>query len=235
MLITVVTVCLNCEDTIESTIKSVLSQKYSNFEYLIIDGKSTDSTLKIIDKYKSNNKIKVISESDKGIYDAMNKATKLASGEYIYYLNSGDYFENENVLENVAKKLETNLDIYYGNIRKNNIIEKYPSNINNFYLVFREKMVCHQAIFAKRKVLLDYPFDINLRICADRDWMIRCIKNKKDIYYMNDIVVANYDCNGQSSVYSKFNADSIKIAKKYGGFPAIIFIKIKRFFGKIIK
>lgn len=235
MLITVVTVCLNCENTIEKTIKSVLSQKYDNYEYLIIDGKSKDSTLNIINKYKSIKNVTIISEPDKGIYDAMNKAVKLAKGKYVYFLNSGDYFEDDKVLDKVSNYLSTNCDIYYGNINKNGIIEKYPYIINNFYLILREKMICHQAIFAKKEVLLDYPFDISLRICADRDWMIKCVKNSRNIFYMNDITIAKYDCNGQSSVYSKFSGDSLKIAKKYGGYLAVLFIKIKRLFGKIIK
>ena len=234
MLITIVTVCLNCEDVIEKTIKSVLKQRFDDFEYLIIDGKSSDSTLTIVNKYK-NNKIRVYSENDNGIYDAMNKASKLAKGKYIYYLNAGDTFVDDNVLLNVSKYLDDKHDICYGDVIYGNKLEKNSANYNLNYLVLHEKMICHQAIFSKTELLLKYPFDLNYKICADRDWLIRLVKDNKKLYYMNDLVIANYDINGVSSNYEKFSKESLDIAKKYKGNAAILFIKIKRFIGKVVK
>lgn len=237
MKITIVTVCMNCEKEIVSTIESVISQTYPDFEYIIIDGASKDNTVQIATKLTEERKnIRIISEKDKGIYDAMNKAIKLSKGEYIFFLNAGDYFVDDMVLENVENYLKNNKDIYYGNIRKNNIIERYPSRLSKFYLVYREKMICHQAIFTKRKILEKYPFDyITFKICADRDWLIKVKENGATSEYMNNILIADYDCNGVSSSNDKVQKESIKIAKKYGGTVTIIFIKIKRFLGKYLK
>lgn len=100
--ITVVTVCFNAEKVLEQTMLSVLSQTYKDIEYLVIDGGSKDGTLDIIKKY--SDKVKWISEPDKGIYDAMNKAIKMASGEWINFMNAGDCFASIDVLENVFSK-----------------------------------------------------------------------------------------------------------------------------------
>lgn len=235
MLITVVTVCLNCEGTIEKTILSVIEQKGVQFEYLILDGCSTDNTLKIAKKYAAKySNIRLYSEKDEGVYDAMNKASKLAQGKYVYFLNAGDSFYNRNVLKNVSDFLTSGKDIYYGNTKIAHKIETYPKRLKYQYLVLREKMVCHQAIFAKKDVLCEYPFDLSLRICADRDWLIQMVKTKKKCQYMSDIIVANYDCNGISSDYRKFEKDSMTITKKYGGILAIFIVKVKRMIGKII-
>lgn len=237
MKITIVTVCMNCEKEIVPTIKSIESQTYSDFEYIIVDGKSKDKTVQIANELTSNiNNVKIISEEDKGIYDAMNKAVKLAKGEYVFYLNAGDSFVDNKVLEKVSEHLNDNADIYYGNVKKEDIIEQYPFKINKFNLIYREKMICHQAIFAKRELLEKYPFDYKtFRICADRDWLIRVKEKGITSKYMKDILIADYDCNGVSSSYNKFQKESLEIGKKYGGYFAIIFIKVKRFLGKCLK
>lgn len=234
MLITIVTVCLNCEDVIEQTIKSVLKQRFDYFEYLIIDGKSSDNTLTIVNKYK-NNKIRVYSEKDNGIYDAMNKASKLAKGKYIYYLNAGDTFVDDIVLLNVSKYLDDKHDIYYGDVIYGNKVEKNSANYNLNYLVLHEKMICHQAIFVKKELLTNYSFNLQYKICADREWLIRLVKDNKKLYYMKDLIIANYDTNGISSNYEKFSKESLDIAKKYKGGLSCVFIRIKRLIGKIIK
>jgi len=234
--LTIVTVCMNCEKQIVSTIESVISQKYSDFEYIIVDGKSKDKTVQVAKDLTSNfNNVRIFSEEDDGIYDAMNKAVKLAKGEYIFFLNAGDYFVDNIVLEKVSNYLESKNDIYYGKIRRNNIIENYPSKLNKSYLVYKERMVCHQAIFTKTEVLKKYPFDyILFKICADRDWLIKIKERGCTSKYMKDILIADYDCNGISSSYNIFQKESLKIAKKYGGYFAIIFIKVKRFLGKYL-
>ncbi|MDO4190908.1 MAG: glycosyltransferase, partial [Bacteroidales bacterium] len=123
-LVSIITVCFNAEKTIEQTIQSVINQTYSNIEYIIIDGKSTDSTLNIVSKYKDNIAT-IISEPDNGIYDAMNKGIKLSSGELIGIINADDWYEKDAVKIMVNKYLSTeNKDnsLYYGMIRiwKNN-------------------------------------------------------------------------------------------------------------------
>lgn len=237
MKITIVTVCMNCEKEIIPTINSIKNQTYSNFEYIIVDGKSKDRTVQIANELTNDiDNVKIISEEDNGIYDAMNKAVKLAKGDYVFFLNAGDCFVDNMVLEKVANYLNSNEDIYYGNVRKKDIIEQYSYKISKFNLVYREKMICHQAIFAKRELLEEYPFEYKTyKICADRDWLIRVTEKGITSNYMRDILIADYDCNGVSSSYNKFQKESLQIAKKYGGSFAIIFVKVKRFLGKYLK
>ena len=112
MKISVITICLNEKNNIERTIKSVIGQTYNDFEYVIIDGGSTDGTLEIIDNYKDHID-KLISEKDKGIFDAQNKGVLNANGDYVIFLNSGDHFVNDTILEKVINKgLES--DVVYG-------------------------------------------------------------------------------------------------------------------------
>jgi len=150
-LISIVTVCLNNAKELEKTIKSVIAQKYSNKEFIIIDGSSTDGTLDIISRYKE-----VIScwtsEKDNGIYDAMNKGISFARGDFINFLNAGDYYYNNDVLETVASRMQLNSDagILYG------LSENFSTAENLRYLsgnkidekvLWKGMPVCHQSMF----------------------------------------------------------------------------------------
>ena len=117
MKISIITICLNSEKTIEKTIQSVLSQNYFDIEYIIIDGQSSDSTISIVEKYK--NKIsKIVSEQDNGIYFALNRGINLASGEIVGILHADDFYTNENVLSDVVKKIsEQNSDSLYADLQ----------------------------------------------------------------------------------------------------------------------
>ena len=120
MKISIITVTYNSEKTINDTIQSVLTQSYSNIEYIIIDGKSNDSTLEIIKEYLPlfNGRLKYISEKDSGIYDAMNKGIKLASGDIIGIINSDDFYKSNNVIATVANAFNDNsIDVVFGNIQ----------------------------------------------------------------------------------------------------------------------
>ena len=114
MKISIITVCYNAEDTISDTIQSVLSQDYEDVEYIIIDGKSTDRTLEIIQAIK--NGIQLISEKDKGIYDAMNKGINIATGDVIGILNADDVYKNNQVLTDVMNAFRDNVSVVYGDI-----------------------------------------------------------------------------------------------------------------------
>lgn len=111
--VSVITVCYNASETIENTILSVLNQSYDNYEYIVIDGNSSDETLSIINKY-SNKITKIVSESDKGIYDAMNKGIKLSTGEWLHFLNAGDRYADNDVLSNIFKSgIEDNVNVLF--------------------------------------------------------------------------------------------------------------------------
>lgn len=197
--ITVVTVCFNAEDVIEKTIESVLNQTYKNLEYIIVDGKSNDKTLEIVERYaKKDNRIVYISEEDKGLYDAMNKGINMSSGDYIEFLNAGDFFNSQNVISDVVEYIGSQkADIYYGDI-----IYEYPDGKQSkriysqfcqtslYYLL--GDCINHQAIFASKDCFSKNNFDISrYRFCADRDWMIRQKKAGKK-YKAMGTTICNY-------------------------------------------
>lgn len=166
--LTVITIVFNAENQIEKTIRSVISQKYSDLEYLVIDGKSKDKTLEIINRYSSKIS-KIISEPDKGIYDAMNKGIATANGEWILFMNAGDTFCNPDVLEKLEmEKVKDDVSVVYGDS-----ISVYGQD--HFYfpaknletLRYSGMAFCHQAVFVRRSVLLSHPFDLSYKMLAD--------------------------------------------------------------------
>lgn len=188
--VSVITVCYNAEEFIEHAITSVLAQTYTNIEYLIIDGNSNDNTVSIINKYKD--KIHYfISESDNGMYDAMNKGIKNASGDIFFFLNSDDVFYDKHVVENVVKTFQLNEDVelIYGPIIRTNPITnetfiKTHENISRSFLV--HNAICQQGMFYKadcfKKVGI---FDDTYKIVGDFEWTLRAfykLKIKRKYY-----------------------------------------------------
>lgn len=204
MKISIVTVCYNAEQVIEETIKSVLKQTYQNIEYIIVDGASKDGTLDIIRKYESEKRIRFISEPDKGIYDAMNKGSRRATGDYVQFLNAGDTLANEYVVEKVVRQIEESLaDIVYGDI-----IYQYPDGSTNrrvygqfcsslFYYLSGD-CINHQAMFAKRECFDKHPFDLAYRICADREWML-CLKKEGYTFKAMNMLICAYSLDESSA------------------------------------
>ncbi len=177
--ISIITVVFNGESTLESTIKSVACQTYSNVEYIIVDGQSSDNTLKIIQQYESAVS-KWISEPDKGIYDAMNKGIKLASGEYLWFMNSGDKIAHSNTLEQVMATAASS-DIYYGETL---MIDHQGTQIGNRRLSTPEKLtwksfkrgmlVSHQSFIVRKKIVR--PYNLKYRFSADFEWCLLALK-----------------------------------------------------------
>ena len=178
-LITVITVCFNSAKTIEKTLQSVLSQTYSNYEYLVIDGASNDDTLKILEKYRSlfGEKLRIISEKDDGIYDAMNKGIKNSNGQLIGILNSDDYYSN-NTLQLVA---ETYAECKYENIVINGDMERVSEAGK---VIFRyhfteeqgknKEYFGHPAMFAAKAVYDKIGlYNTDYKLAADGEWQYR--------------------------------------------------------------
>lgn len=188
MKISVVTVCYNSEDVIEKTVQSVINQTFDDFEYIIIDGASTDKTLEVVNKYKDKIS-KIISEKDRGIYDAMNKGIANAEGQYIIFLNADDVFLHENVLKLAAENMNNNKDLYYGDLV---FLEKATGKINNRkqdnvnYVYLCGGMLFHPAIFASKSLFEKVGvFDTKYRIAADYDWILKAIvKNNASCEYI---------------------------------------------------
>ncbi|MBQ0027443.1 MAG: glycosyltransferase [Lachnospiraceae bacterium] len=217
--ISVVTVCFNSQDTIRMTIESVLSQKYDDFEYIIVDGASTDETLKIIGEYSDNAIIRMISEADNGLYDAMNKATSIAEGDYLCFMNSGDIFADSNVLSDISDRLSG--DITYGNVVRiredGEFTEKYKgTNAETKWTLLKGRMICHQAMFIKRETMLLYGYDTRYRITADFNMLCRMVRDKKELNYVDRDIARMDNIEGISSdkknipVMWKEDDDSIK-------------------------
>lgn len=216
-LVSVITVVYNGEKTVEQTIKSVLKQSYSNIEYIIIDGKSNDGTLQIISKYKD--KItQLISEEDKGIYDAMNKGILLSKGDIIGILNADDYYETDTV-ENIVNVYKPGLFNYYGDLR--NILENNRSfiipasdNLNNLK---RGMVVNHPTLFVNREVYKKFgQFSLDYKIAADWDFTLRCYLNGVRFIKVSK-VLSNFRVGGASSGISTIYLKELSIIRKSNG------------------
>jgi len=231
-LITVVTVVRNGEKTLEETVLSVINQTYTNVEYIIVDGASTDGTLDIIKKYEDRIDY-WISEPDDGIYYAMNKGIDLTTGEWINFMNSGDKYFNKFTVIDILKEAGNN-DIIYGDyIRSNGKRGRSPRNINMLFFLM-ERMICHQAIFERKLLLKKNHFDTQYKIIADRKHLMNCYTEYAKIKYIPYIVCV-YDIDGCSSNKLKFKKESFQLLYEYYRLPGIWFAMIKRFFGKFLK
>jgi len=200
MLISIITVNYNDAVGLEKTIKSVQSQTYQDFEHIIIDGNSTDDSKDVIEKHKDSFSYWV-SETDSGIYNAMNKGIKVAKGEYLLFLNSGDWLHDDEVLGNFI--LFTPIeDIVYGDVLitgrgDETFVKKMPAELNakkslNF-------TITHQAIFFKKNVFNEEFYDEKYAIIADWVFYNRALLIKKTTYKHIDMVITVYDGTGLSS------------------------------------
>lgn len=172
MKISIVTVCYNSAETIEACLSSVARQDYSIIEHIIVDGGSTDGTLDVVDDYRSQRISSVISEPDNGIYDAMNKGFSAATGDIIAFLNSDDYYIENNILGEVVENFSDGVSFVYGNVRivdqSNNLLRNWITGKQCEHSV-KNRQIPHPALFIRRSDLaqLDPPFDSTMRISAD--------------------------------------------------------------------
>ncbi len=205
----IITVCLNAEATILETMHSVEKQMYSAYEYIIWDGLSQDNTVDIIKENASGSKLKLFTEKDSGLYNAMNKALQKCSGDYVLFLNSGDSFVDEKVLADVAKWIEKDriqADIYFGNVlrkkEEGTILENYRGKAVVLRLLLAGRMPCHQAMFTNLNIMKKYGFDESYTITADYNFLMKCHKNKHTIQYI-DRVISCFDCTEGISAQEK--------------------------------
>jgi len=197
--ISIITVSLNAARTIEQTIQSVINQSYKNIEYIIIDGGSTDGTVDIIKKY--GDKIhRWISEPDGGIYDAMNKGTRLATGDWLNYMNAGDRFYCDTVLEDLFKQqLDVETSVIYGD--SENILNYYSYLEKAKPLSYLWKGMCfsHQSMFVTTSIAKEIPYDIKFKLGADFNFIYNLYKKRK-VFLYKPIYVASFIREGVSDV-----------------------------------
>jgi glycosyltransferase involved in cell wall biosynthesis len=198
MKISIITVSYNSAKFIESCISSILNQSYKNIEYIIIDGKSTDNTMNIVKKY-SKNISRIISEPDKGVYDAMNKGIKFAKGDIVGFLNSDDFYASNEVLSRVASvfKHDPSLELCYSDLTYNDqvdssrVIRYWKSS--NFILGTFSKGWCppHPTFFVRRSMYERYGnFDLSYSIASDIELMMRFLEvHKRNARYIPELWV----------------------------------------------
>ena len=224
----IITVTYNAASVLEDTIQSVITQTYKNVEYIIVDGDSSDRTLEIANKYKEHIHC-IISEPDKGLYDAMNKGIKIATGDYLCFLNAGDELHEDDTLQLMVHSFtERDLpDVIYGETA---IVDEEghflrmrrlstPEELN--WKSFKKGMVvCHQAFFARRAIVPLY--DTKYRFSADFDWCIKIMK-KSTILHNTHLTLIDYLNEGVTTHNHKASLkERFRIMCKHYGYVSTI-------------
>lgn len=232
-LISIITVVYNDCHNIEETILSIINQSYSNFEFVVIDGGSTDGTLEKIIKYKEHINF-LISESDTGIYDAMNKGIDNAKGEWVNFMNSGDLFFDNDTLNNIFnQEINDGISVLYGNTFANFFFGKYivkPLELSEFKNTIP---FCHQSTFTRLAILKENKFDTNFILSADYNLFFKLYFSGVHFLYCN-ICISRFEAEeGQSSKnvvqlineHSEINGYKKKMAGRF----SMLLMKIKYF------
>lgn len=220
-LFSIITVVFNDGVHIEETIQSVLQQKKELFEYIVIDGGSTDGTLDIIKKYSTEIDV-VLSESDNGIYDAMNKGISLAKGMWVNFMNSGDIFESKDVLQTLAKyEIAESVMCFYGDTKlrfKSDFILKKSSQVKEGIV----PDVVHQSTFCRTSYMKQNKFELKYSLCADYHLIYTmCTKKCLSVQYI-PLTISIYDMNGKSQQMMRYYSEVVDIE---GHFSAIRYSK----------
>jgi putative colanic acid biosynthesis glycosyltransferase len=234
----IITIVYNGRNCIKKTIESVVNQSYTNYEYLIIDGSSKDDTLKICEEHKCNI-TKIISEPDKGLYDAMNKGIDNANGDYIIFMNCDDTFYDELVLEKVALAIEANKhpDFIYGDAievsedESQQFLKKARSHKYIWYGMFTH----HQAMFYKLDIIKknNLKYDLQYKIAADYAFTAKYLKYCQSFLYLN-FVFCGFKQGGISNINAKDSLDElIKIKKEILNYTKLG-LQIFRIYHKIL-
>ena len=200
MLFSIITVTYNAASVLRPTLESVKEQTFHDYEYLVIDGASSDNTLALVEAAGIGNSV-VYSEPDKGLYDAMNKAIDRAKGQYLIFLNAGDAFANAHTLELIAETAHDGADVIYGqtqlvdNDRKVVGMRHLTAPKSLDWKSFKDGMlVCHQAFVARRELCPHY--DLNYRFSADYDWCIKVLKQCRSTAYVGDTPIISFLTDG---------------------------------------
>lgn len=238
-LISIITVCFNSERTIKKTIQSVLNQDYNFFEYIIVDGNSSDSTLQIINDFNLDKRISVISETDNGIYDAINKGINKANGEIIAILNSDDFYYDHSILSKIVAGFGEETDLVYSDIcfinKKQKISRYFSSKHFNKYFFYFGMMPPHPSIFVRRKLYENYGlYKTTYRIAADFEFFLRVFlfsdNNAKYLPMLSVIMNEGGASNGTLNRRITLNIEILKSFKENGVKSNYLFVYIKYVF-----
>ncbi len=198
-LVSIITVVYNAGKYLEETIKSIVSQKGIYYEYIIIDGGSTDRTVDIIKEYACHINY-WISEKDKGIYDAMNKGIDVASGEWIIFMNAGDKFYNSSILAELHKLLLSNVDLIYGHheIRYGKI--STVRKAKSVKLLWKQMIFSHQSLFTRSEIMKKHKFILSYRLAADYEFICNAYVSNK-IFVNSNLIISSISAYGESDVH----------------------------------
>lgn len=228
--ISIITITYNAERYLERTIKSIVAQSYPNIEYIIIDGQSSDATLEIARRYEAHIQ-QIVSEADKGIYDAMNKGLALASGDYVWFMNAGDQIAKPETLSRIVAS-QPEADIYYGEtefydlegnylgIRSEATPLKLPKQLH-WQDLRLGLMVCHQAILVRRQLAPTY--DLSHPYSADIDWVIRALKASQKVVNVGESIAIYLQGGFSRRHLRKSLWDRFLILRKHFGLVPTIF------------
>lgn len=228
-LFSIITVTYNASATIGPTLASVAEQRCRLFEYLVIDGASTDNTLQLVNE-AGIKEAKIQSEPDKGLYDAMNKGLGLAKGEYVIFLNAGDSFHSPDTLQRIADTIMDNdfPGIVYG---QTDIVDKNRHRIGERHLRAPEELtlnsfangmlVCHQAFVALRRIT--GPFNLKYRFSADYEWCIKCLQHSRHNVYIPQVLIDYLNEGVTTANHRKSLMERFRImCYYYGTIPTIL-------------
>lgn len=239
-VISIITVCYNAVDQLSHTLGSVAAQSYPHIQYIVVDGGSTDGTLKLLERYKKHIDI-LISEKDNGIYDAMNKGIRVAIGDYLCFMNAGDTFHDHSTLQQVMDSIPpySHPDVIYG---ETNIVDmdrnfvrtrrlKTPRKLN-FNSFIKGMVVCHQSFYARRALVA--PYDLQYRFSSDFDWCLRILKRSKNTYNTG-LILTDYLSEGATTRHHKESLlERFKIMCHHYGWPITllghVYFFVRRFF-----
>jgi glycosyltransferase involved in cell wall biosynthesis len=211
--LTIITINYNNAIGLKKTIESVVNQIYKNFEFVVIDGKSNDESVSVINNF--GDKISYYSsEKDNGIYNAMNKGIKAANGEFLLFLNSGDLLFDNYTIENIFDKLDSSIGIIYGNAimvsEKEKLAYIYPESLP--FSFFYDKTLCHQSVFIKKELFGETGYNEQNKIVSDWEFFTEKIILNKVKYKHIQQFICQYELNGMSSFES--NIEQTKKEKK---------------------
>lgn len=216
ILVSIITIVYNSENTLEKTIKSVINQSYENIEYIIIDGGSTDRSLEIIKKYQT--KICYwISEKDNGISDAFNKGIMKANGEIIGIINSDDWYEKDAV-ESIVKEYNLKNEIICAKIKLWNTENHFNIKTSTLVGIEKQMKIWHPGMFVPKKVYSEIGlFNVNIKIMMDYDFILRCIQQKIKFKFI-EACISNMKYGGVSNqLITKSMKETLWIKNKYFG------------------
>lgn len=238
--LSIITITYNAAAILQRTMDSVAEQDYPHIEYVLVDGASRDQTVALIEAQQQQMPLRYVSEPDQGLYDAMNKGLAMAEGDYVLFLNAGDELADAHVVSELFAN-RPGADVYYGHAmvvdldgRELGLRQPLPPEKLNWKSLQWGMSVCHQAFIIKRSLAL--PYDLQYRICADIDWMIRCLKQAPATVHTGGLV-CRFLADGLSSTHRKkaWKERFRVLSKHYGWGPNVLnhlWIVLRFFFRK---